>query len=189
MALFRRLSTLARADAHGVVDALEDRRLLVRQHVREAAEALEAKRARLDALDAEDRDLERSAARITTAVEGLESDIELGLAEGRDDLARFSIERLLPLRRRLERTAERRRQIEEDRAELYQQVESQAAELHELRARAKAFLERPDGEDPLGPAPVVSAEEVELELLRRRAAGPRDDRAGDAARDSGEVTA
>ena len=36
MKFFDRLTTLIKADAHGVVDALEERSLLLRQHVREA---------------------------------------------------------------------------------------------------------------------------------------------------------
>jgi len=38
-----RLGTLARADAHGVVDALEDRTLVLRQNLREAAAELRKK--------------------------------------------------------------------------------------------------------------------------------------------------
>ena len=36
MSLFQRMKTTAAADAHGVVDALEDRALLLKQYVREA---------------------------------------------------------------------------------------------------------------------------------------------------------
>jgi hypothetical protein len=44
MRLPARLSTLAKADAHGVVDALEDKALVLRQQVREAAAELDRKR-------------------------------------------------------------------------------------------------------------------------------------------------
>ena len=50
MKLFDRMTTLIKADAHGVVDALEERSLLLRQHVREAELELLQKRARVEAL-------------------------------------------------------------------------------------------------------------------------------------------
>lgn len=51
MSLFDRLSTLLRADVHGMVDALEDPSLILRQALREAEGELVRKRAR-DALGA-----------------------------------------------------------------------------------------------------------------------------------------
>ncbi len=57
MGLMTRLTTLAKADAHGVVDALEDKALTLRQHVREAGAELDRKRCRIEALEAEDQEL------------------------------------------------------------------------------------------------------------------------------------
>ena len=52
MSWLTRTATLLRADAHGVVDALEDKALMLRQHVREAAAELGRKRCHVEALDA-----------------------------------------------------------------------------------------------------------------------------------------
>ena len=48
--LFDRIATLLKADAHGIVESLEERTLLLKQYVREAELELNRKRARLDAL-------------------------------------------------------------------------------------------------------------------------------------------
>ena len=42
MSLWTRWTTLIRADAHGVVDALEDKALVLRQHLRDAAVDVDA---------------------------------------------------------------------------------------------------------------------------------------------------
>ena len=46
----QRLNRLVRADAHGLLESLEDRSLLLKQHLREAELELQRKRARLSTL-------------------------------------------------------------------------------------------------------------------------------------------
>ena len=183
MGFLDRLGTLVRADAHGLVDSLSDDRLLLRQHVREASEALAAKEARLAALEAEDKDLAALADRLESEAHALGRDTDLALAEEREDLARFTLQKMLGLRRRAVRVSERRRRLEEESQELAEDLDRQRLELDELKARARAFLEQKglEGRDsgPLGdpwsthPAMVeekVADEEVDLELLRRQVA-------------------
>ena len=64
MKLFDRMTTLIKADAHGVVDALEERSLLLRQHLREAELELLQKRARVEALTEEGARLRDELARL-----------------------------------------------------------------------------------------------------------------------------
>ncbi|HSJ99538.1 MAG TPA: PspA/IM30 family protein, partial [Myxococcota bacterium] len=96
--LFDRIALLLRADAHGVVDALEERSLLLKQAVRDAELELLQKRARVDALRQEEERVRERAARCGAALTALDEDVELALAGGREELARFAIRRLLPLR-------------------------------------------------------------------------------------------
>ena len=53
MHLFDRWTRMLRADAHGVLDRLEERSLLLKQHLREAEVEVACKRARIETLDAE----------------------------------------------------------------------------------------------------------------------------------------
>ena len=57
--ILNRLRILIRADAHGVLESLEDRSLLLKQCVREAEVELAERRARRDALDQQTTELER----------------------------------------------------------------------------------------------------------------------------------
>ena len=169
--LFDRIATLLRADAHGLVESLEERSLLLKQYVREAEIDLNHKRARLEAMRDEEKRLRETLARREEESRSLDADITLALAGGKEDLARFAIRRLLP--RRSEVTL-LRGQIEERAAEgqaLAARLEQQTAQLESLRTRVRAELAR--GPETVGSPdwlaePVVADEDVELELLRRR---------------------
>ena len=51
MSIFKRIRTTVQADAHGVIDAIEDRALLLKQYLRDAETDLAKKRARLQQLE------------------------------------------------------------------------------------------------------------------------------------------
>ncbi len=171
MGLLTRLSTLARADAHGVVDALEDRSLVLRQHLREAGAELDRKRCRLEALGAEDQDLRRESDRVRERIAALEDDVRLALAGGEEDLARYAIRKLLPQRHGLGRIERRLEVLAAERAEIEARLAEQEAEYERLEQRVRGHLAR-HGEEGGGAAAytdlVVTDEDVELELLRRR---------------------
>lgn len=172
--LMNRIATLLRADAHGLVEALEERSLLLKQYVREAEIDLNQKRARLEALREEEKRLRETLTRRETESRSLDEDIALALTGGKDDLARFAIRRLLPRRREIEAL---RVQVGERAAEaqaLAARLEEQQAQLEALRLRVRAELAHGDTTVAPGPwmlEPTVADEEVELELLRRRGAG------------------
>jgi phage shock protein A len=168
--MIERLGLLVRADAHGMMDQLEERSLLVKQHLREAELELGRKRARLEALDDELRQQGDAARRCELDVEALDRDIELALAEGEDELARFAVRRLLPRRSQLAALAARIAELRTTRGLLAERLAEQERELEDLRARSRARLaefEQSDASEP----PVergVADEEIDLELLRRR---------------------
>ncbi len=181
MSFLNRLTTLAKADAHGVVDALEDKALLLRQHVREAGEELERKRCRIAALDTEEKDLVARAAAVSVKKAALEDDVRLALAEGEDDLARFAIKKLLPLGERLGSIERRREALAKERAELQEELGRQEAEYDELKERIRGYLASHGKDEPWAVgaeedlySPAVADEEVELELLRRKKAAAQE---------------
>ena len=99
--LFHRITTLLAADAHGVVESLEERSLLLKQYLREAERALDDTRARLEAVRDDARRLAQEIAHHEREIATLDEDVGLALGAGKDDLARFAIRRLLPHRRAL----------------------------------------------------------------------------------------
>jgi len=170
MSLMNRLSILAKADAHGVVDAIEDRSLLLKQHVREAELELNRKRARAGALEAEAKSLDDESRRTRDKIKNLDEDVTLAVESGKDDLARFAIKKLLPLRRRLKHMEERLKAISKEQESLSEMLAEQEGEFESLRNRVRVYLAQAgtssDLVDPFC-EPVVEDEDVEIELLRR----------------------
>jgi phage shock protein A len=170
-----RIARLLKADAHGILESLEERSLLLKQCLREAEIELNRKQARLDAVRDEVKRLRESAARAERETRGLDDDVQLALGGGNDALARFAARRLLTHRQAVQALQTRLAECSEEERTLAPRVEAQHAQFETLRVRVRAELARRAdtraGDAPHGVAPVAD-EEVELELLRRRQAQP-----------------
>ena len=178
--LLDRIGRLVCADAHGVIEALEDDARLLKQHLRDAELALQGKRARLRSLEARSTELAESLERAQGDESSRESDVSLALEQRDDELARYAVRRLLEVRRR---QAVRRTEFDEldtERTRLARQLAEQESAFEALRERVHTRLASLENAEPGGVAgcggSTISDEEVELELLRRRApsapAGP-----------------
>lgn len=170
----RRLRTLIRADAHGVLESLEERSLLLKQYVREAELELGRKQARMGALEDERKHLRVAEVRLAEEIESLDADVSLALREERDEVARFAIRRLLPRRQELSDLRQRLKQRDGEHELLAARLRAQQEQFEELKQRVAAELRRcATGATCAGSelAADVADEEIELELLRRRAQG------------------
>ena len=174
--LFDRIARLVRADAHGVVAALEDRSLLLEQHLREAELALAAKRARDEALAEEETRLRRALEAERAQATALDEDAALALGGGKEELARFALRRLIASRKRAAAYEAELERGAEERARLGERLASQERALEDLRERVRAHRERAaarcvaETSAPAACSVSVADEEVELELMRRRGA-------------------
>jgi phage shock protein A len=172
MKFLDRLTLLLKADAHGMLEQLEERTLLAKQHLREAELELDRKRAQVDACGEESRRLGDEAQRLEREIASLDADVELAIEGRKEELARFSVRKLLPLRRAAESARRRIAELDEQRARLAETLAVQERQLEELRAQVRsriAAASATEGDAFARPAPAAD-EEVELELLRRRAA-------------------
>ncbi len=168
MSMLNRFRRLIVADAHGVIDALEDKPLLLKQCLRDAESALAEKRGRLAAEEAQVATLKSRVERLDADLAACDADVELALAEEEEALARFAVGRLLPLRRERAAVSARLEAAEAAVEDLRGVVKGQSAELEALSLRVRdrlADLER----DAVCQAAPSAAEEIDLELLRRRA--------------------
>ena len=171
--LFDRIATLVKADAHGVVESLEERSLLLKQYLREAEIDLDRKRAGLERLRDEEKRLRESATAHEQEAHALDEDVTLALAGGKEDLARFAIRRLLPRRSELAAIRTRIAAIVTESQALAERLAEQERQLETLRTRVRVELARAARvESPPHwlAEPVVADEDVELELMRRRQA-------------------
>lgn len=170
MRFLERMNLLIKADAHGVMDQLEERSLLLKQHLREAELELTRKRARVEAMEEEARRLGDEVRICEKQIAELDRDVELALSQGEEELARFAVRRLLPRRQALSASRERIAELEQSRGRLQEKLQAQEGDFEELRGRVRARLAEVREEDAglCTSEPVVADEEIELELLRRR---------------------
>ena len=169
--LLDRVSTLLKADAHGVVESLEERTLLMKQYLREAELAFDQNRARLEALHDETKQLVDAIRRGEVELAALDEDVQLALGAGKEDLARFALRRLIPRRKEVGQWRAHLATRTAESGALAERVTQQQAQLDSLRTRVQAELRRERSTDataPLFGEPPVADEEVELELMRRR---------------------
>lgn len=170
MRLLERIAVLLRADAHGVVESLEERSLLLKQYLREGEIELDRNRARLESLAEEARALRESLDREAQAIRKLDEDISLALAAGKEELARFAIRQLLPRRGEAAELTAQLEQRQCESAALAARIEDQQRRYEELQLRVRADLGRRAPAERPGWTSVslVAEEEVEIELMRRR---------------------
>ncbi len=176
MRFFDRFINLAKADAHGVLDSLEDAGLVLKQCLREAENELVSNQTRHDELVRWLEQLENQQEALTKRTHTLDDEIRLAIAEDAEELARFSIRRLLATQRKKEELAEELRVAGEELGGLRARIAVQEAELRELRLQVEGYLARRRASEagcissPVDPdvGAFVREEEVDLELLRRR---------------------
>jgi phage shock protein A len=169
--LFDRITTLIKADAHGIVESLEERSLLLKQYVREAEIDLQRKRARLDSIREEEKRLGETLVRCEEEMRALDEDVELALAGGKDELARFAVRRLLPRRNQAKALREQLQQRSVAGEALAARLAAQQLQFDALRVRVRAELAHERLGDPSIPWTCesgVADEDVEIELMRRR---------------------
>ena len=111
-----------------------------------------------------------SAERASKESQRLDADVELALHGNEDELARFALRQLLPLRRAHEALVERQGEIAREHARCAETLGRQTQIFEGLRERVRARLAAREAEWPEGPASGsgVAEEEIEIELLRRR---------------------
>lgn len=171
MKWWNRFKILVKADAHAVLEQIEDHSLLVKQHFREAEIELDRKRARCEALADESRALSDDVERLREEIEALDEDVELALSGENVDLARFAVRRLLPKRRALEDSQRRRSDVDSEIERLQAVLCDQEVQFEELKRMARAKHAARESSDHAMTFEVATADEdVELELLRRRTA-------------------
>lgn len=173
MRIMERVGRLVRSDAHGILEQLEERSLLMKQHLRDAELELNQKRACAEELEEEQRRLRERVERLDRRAQSLDGDVELALAKGREELARFALRKLLPVKDAGREARARIAELGARRDRLGERLGQQEAEFEELKLRVEARLAEVREKESAAPAPAprVADEEIEIELLRRMREG------------------
>jgi phage shock protein A len=180
MGIMTRLVRLCKADIHGVMDQMEDKGLLLKQHLRDMREELDKKESRLAGMLASREEIQREREHRSGEVDALEKDLAPAIASEKDDIARTLIRKLKPLSHHCDELERHTRVMDTDIGRFRTALEEQRLVYEQLQLNASEHLRRmerqrwtavtaetiphcrPDGETPEA--------EIELELLRRKEA-------------------
>jgi hypothetical protein len=154
-------------EGRGSSGSPRSRTAALQRHLADAAHVLDANRARLRELVTQAEQLTTGKHSAEQACSDLEHDVDIALEEDRDDLARYTLTRLLERQRMLERLCARLVRVEEEQQSLRALVLDQQTALADLQARARSVLVRSAADGVDKPEPVED-EQVELELLKRK---------------------
>ena len=170
MALVTRISRLFQADFHAVLDRIEEPDLQLRQAVREMQYALEQDQQRLQLLQHETEQLDKTTAVTQARLQTLDEELDICLGAKQDDLARDLIRRKLILEKRLQANAERSTSIERQVHSLGRQIEEQNQQLESMQQKLELLVSSADRPAEAGLAAVdtVRNEEIEIALLREK---------------------
>lgn len=175
MGILSRVIRLCKADLHGVMDQLEDKDLLLKQHLREMQAVMAGRQVRIDELEEALRNGQRDRAMHAKQLQALEDDLDLAVARGKDDIARMLIRKLFPMRQRVacmtRRLEEMTGRLDEERDRLgvqrltYDDTRQRVAAVRERARNAGVMSDLgPIGMRSLQLAP--SEEEIEWELMQ-----------------------
>jgi len=179
MGIMARVIKIFKADMHGVMDQLEDQGLLLKQYLRDMEDALSAKEAALKRKIAARSQAQQEHDKFLGQIEALEDDLKVAISKNKDDIARMLIRKVKPLNDLRNDIAQRIRALDDEitgsRDHLgqlqltYEQIKHRAVEYcHQTRAH----VWQKDVSDMLVDSRLgeLSEEEIELELLKRKAA-------------------
>lgn len=176
MTLVKRLIRFCKADAHGIMDGIEDKGLLLKQSIREMETCLRSDAAMLDQTrTAHARAFETHSAR-EKALEQLTADVDAAIEKQRDDIARMLIKKEQRMQRVQAELTYRLEQCASEAERLQERVDDRRHALEKIKLQAAAYFRHQEmSADTMDevPADIYSeptAAEIELELLRRKAA-------------------
>ncbi len=177
MAIITRIVKIFKADIHGVMDQLEDRRLLLKQHLRDMEEALHRKQAKLSKMAASHKQGLRDLAGHKQQWEALDQDLTVAIRKNKDDIARTLIRRIKPLEDRRDELGRHLKTLDEELTQFKNHLQQQRIRYEQLKSRTAEYLHetqlqqwQKDVIDPISGDAYggLTDQEIELELLKRK---------------------
>lgn len=179
MGLLTRVLRICKADIHGVMDQLEDKALLLKQYLRDMAEALEQKEAGLKKMNLSRSKALRKRDKYNQDIEKLEQDLEVAIKREKDNIARLLIKNLKPLTKLRDNIERHIGTLDHEIAQFKDCIDQQRLQYEQLKHRATEYFHQAEQKEwektltdfiPAGISQELTEEEVELELIQRKEA-------------------
>ena len=179
MGIVTRVIRIFKADVHGVMDQLEDQGLLLKQHLRDMAEALNHKEVKLNKMLVSRKQAQQEYDKYQQQSQALEQDLAVAVRKNKDEIARMLIRKIKPLDSLRDEIADRMRNLDQDISQDREHLDQQRLQYDRLKHRSVDFLNKTPMHDWRNDLAEIdhaskygelSEEEVELELLKRKEA-------------------
>lgn len=169
MAIITRLSRLFQADAHAVLDLLEEPDVLLRHSVREMEQAVADEAAAIKRLRGQRQRTSNQLTELRSALEQTDQELDLCFANDKDELARTFVRRKLELAASIRTVEQRGQELERRLEDREASHRVNQARLDGIREKAELVLDRgAESVDRASPPAGVSEEDVEVALLREK---------------------
>ncbi|NNF98682.1 MAG: hypothetical protein HKM93_04835 [Desulfobacteraceae bacterium] len=178
MGIFSRMVNLCKADLHGVMDQIEDKGLLLRQHLRDMSCAIGDDEAKLKAFNERRRNTLSSRRMLSDEIQKIDSDLTMAIEKQKDDIARLLIRKIYPMKKHHDELSNIEQELHLQISQLADTIQVQRMEYEKYKLRAADWMQEtrridtgdnaPGGNQTRWIADELSAEEVELELLQRK---------------------
>jgi phage shock protein A len=177
MAILARIVKIFKADIHGVMDQLEDRELLLKQHLRDMEEALHRKQVKLSKMTASHNQGQKDLVEYKQQLEILDHDLTVAVRKNKDDIARTLIRKMKPLENLSGEFSRHLKALDEEIIQITNQLHQQRLRYEQLKNRTTEYLHKtqmqqwkkdvidPVSNDGYGAS---ADQEIELELLKRK---------------------
>ncbi|MGB9443130.1 MAG: PspA/IM30 family protein [Desulfobacterales bacterium] len=177
MAILARIVKIFEADIHAVMDQLEDRGLLLKQHLRDMEEALHRKEAKLRKMTSRYHQGQKDLAGYNHQWEALDHDLTVSVRKNKDDIARMIIRKMKPLENLRNELTHHLKTVDEEMTAFNSHLQQQRLRYEQLKYRTTEYLYtsqmqqwEKDVIDPVSDAGYAAPadQEIELELLKRK---------------------
>ena len=175
MAILSRIVKILKADIHGVMDQLENRGLLLKQHLRDMEEALNRKQAILRKMTASHNQGQKDLAGYKHQWEALDHDLTVSVQKNKDDIARMIIRKMKPLENLRNELTHHLKTLNDEMTAFNSHLQQQRLRYEQLKYRTTEYLYtsqmqqwEKDVIDPVSDDGYAAPadQEIELELLK-----------------------
>ncbi len=179
MGIASRIVNIFKADVHGVMDQLEDQGLLLKQYLRDMAEALNQKEIELARKTARRKQVQKEHDKYYQQFQTLDRDLTVAVQKGKDNIARMLIRKSKSLEGFCEALADQVASLDDELAQSKAHLSQQRMQYDQLKIRSAEYFHRTEmrtrENNRLDIFPDIapgelSGEEIELELIKRKEA-------------------
>jgi phage shock protein A len=159
------------------MDHLEDKGLVLKQHLRDMEEEVNRKEARLNKIKASRDHSQREYEKFVQESEKTEQDIAVAIEKDKDDIARVLIKKLKPIAYHRDELGRHIETLDREITQFGKSVEEQRLQYEQLKLRCTEYFRAVEREQwekavstivPHSVSREPSEEEIELELLQRK---------------------